>query len=186
MMPVIALSSVPPNGSGGASATAGALLFYLFAALAVGGALAVAFSKHIVRAAVALLFTLGGVAGLYALLHAPFLAVAQIVVYVGGTLVLIIFGVMLTSARREDRFAVRRWELVWGGLLAILLAVGLASVAIGAHWHSEAVAPPRNNVAALGRALLAPGRYLAVFELSSVLLLAVMVGAAYLARGRRR
>src|SRR5215203_2625398 len=81
-----------------------AILFYLFAGMAGGAALAVVISRNIVRTAVALLFTLTGVAGLYFLLNAEFLAAVQLVVYAGGTLLLIVFGVMLTSKAPFGRY----------------------------------------------------------------------------------
>src|SRR5215218_747720 len=81
-----------------------AVLFYLFAIMAGGSAIAVVVTRNIVRTAVALLFTLAGVAGLYFLLNAEFLAAVQLVVYAGGTLILIVFGVMLTTKSPFSRF----------------------------------------------------------------------------------
>src|SRR6478736_6702437 len=78
--------------------TMAAVLFYLFALMAGGSAVAVVVSRNVVRMAVALLFTLAGVAGLYFLLNAEFLAAVQLVVYAGGTLILIIFAVVLLTA----------------------------------------------------------------------------------------
>src|SRR5205823_10116782 len=82
----------------------GAVLFWIFALMSAGAALGVAISRNIVRTAVFLLFTLTGVAGLYFLLNAEFLAAVQLVVYAGGTLILIVFGVMLTSKSPFSRF----------------------------------------------------------------------------------
>src|SRR6478736_3564165 len=92
--------------------TATAVLFYLFAAMAGGAAMMVVISKNIVRMAVALLFTLTGVAGLYFLLNAEFLAAVQLVVYAGGTLILIVFGVMLTTKSPFTRFEPKLGEVV--------------------------------------------------------------------------
>ena len=72
------------------------IVFYSFAVLTVGSAAVVVFSKSLIRSAFALLFTFFGVAALYAFLGADFLAAAQMVIYVGGILVLLLFGVMLT------------------------------------------------------------------------------------------
>src|SRR5215204_1448438 len=108
--------------------TANAVLFYLFALMAGGSAIAVVISRNIVRTAVALLFTLMGVAGLYFLLHAEFLAAVQLVVYAGGTLILIIFGVMLTSKSPFSRFTPKPAEVaiavVIGSVLLLLLVWG--------------------------------------------------------------
>src|SRR3954453_16935916 len=107
------------------SAAAEAVLFYLFAALTGASALSVVISRNIVRMSVALLFALSGVAGLFFLLQAEFLAAVQLVVYVGGTLLLIVFGVMLTSKSPFSRFEPTRAEVAIAVLLAAVLFVTL-------------------------------------------------------------
>src|SRR5437763_11675817 len=89
-----------------------AVLFYLFAVMSAASAIGVVLSRNIVRTAVCLLFTLIGVAGLYFLLSAEFLAAVQLVVYAGGTLILIIFGVMLTSKSPFSRFEPKLPEII--------------------------------------------------------------------------
>src|SRR5438552_15391695 len=101
--------------------TASAVLFYIFAVMAGGSALALVISRNIVRTAVALLFTLAGVAGLYFLLNAEFLAAVQLVVYAGGTLILIIFGVMLTSKSPFARFEPKLGEVIIAMSLGVVL-----------------------------------------------------------------
>src|SRR5262245_49018746 len=112
-----------------------AALFWVFALMAGASALGVVLSKNIVRMAVFLLFTLAGVAGLYFLLSAEFLAAVQLVVYAGGTLILIIFGVMLTSKSPFSRFAPKPGEVVIslsiGAVLMVLLVWGI-NRAVGA------------------------------------------------------
>src|SRR6059058_1227394 len=98
-----------------------AALFYIFALMAGGSAVAVVITRNIVRMAVALLFTLAGVAGLYFLLNAEFLAAVQLVVYAGGTLILIIFGVMLTSKSPFSRFEAKLAEVVIASTIASIL-----------------------------------------------------------------
>src|SRR5262245_9429727 len=115
----------------------GALVFYLVAALTIGSALVVAFSRNIVYSAFSLLGTFMGVAGLYALLAADFVAVIQILVYVGGILVLIIFAVMLTH--RIDDVAVSNRSV---GQLPAVLIIGAVGVLMGigvtaAHWAQK-------------------------------------------------
>src|ERR1041385_7728601 len=104
-------------------------LFYIFAIMAGGSALAVVITRNIVRMAVALLFTLAGVAGLYFLLNAEFLAAVQLVVYAGGTLILIIFGVMLTSKSPFSRFEPKLGEVIIavsiGSVLLFALLMGI-------------------------------------------------------------
>jgi NADH-quinone oxidoreductase subunit J len=163
-----------------------AILFYFFALMTGGSALLVVISRNIVRTAVALLFTLIGVAGLYFLLNAEFLAAVQLVVYVGGTLILIIFGVMLTSKSPFSRFEPKFAE--------VMIAVVIAAVLFWALWIAYQDAQPAfasdaltysggYPVKQLGVELLSD--YLLPFELISLLLLVVMIGAAYLAKGRR-
>ena len=159
-------------------------LFYLFAAVAAAGAVGVAACRDIVRAAVCLLFALAGVAGLYFLLNAEFLAAVQLVVYVGGILVLIVFGVMLTSASPLVKYGPSRGEVALAAVLATLMLATLTVLALRGRFplsdHPDV--PPGIDV--LGQALL--GDYLLPFELASVLLLVVLIGAAHLAAGRRR
>jgi NADH-quinone oxidoreductase subunit J len=185
-------------------------LFAVLAAITGGSALMVVLTRHVVRAAVWLLFALVGVAGLYFLLGADFLGTAQLIIYVGGTLVLVVFGVMLTAQERLLRLRAAAWErvavvLVGGSLLAVL-TVTLSR----GHWPAATPegGQPLASVAQLGAALLgapgaqpvaplaggpdsdapkrSPSAYLLPFEAVSVHLLVVLIGAAYLARARRR
>src|SRR5215217_696185 len=114
------LAAIDPNVN-----TATAVLFYLFAIMAGGSAAAVVISRNVVRMAVALLFTLAGVAGLYFLLNAEFLAAVQLVVYAGGTLILIVFGVMLTSKSPFSRFEPKLPEVVIAVSIAAVLLTAL-------------------------------------------------------------
>lgn len=157
------------------------LAFYLFAAVSLGSAVGAALSKNIVRTAVCLLGTLGGVAGLYFLLNANLLAAIQLIVYAGGTLILIVFGVMLTSKSPYAKLTPTRGQVVASVFVAALLATGLITLMSRADWSKpsgELTASP--HVADVGRMLLT--NYLVPFEAASVLLLVVMIGAAYLAR----
>ena len=163
------------------------ILFYALAAMTAGSAIAVVVTRNIVRTAVALLFALLGVAGLFFLLNAEFLAAVQLVVYVGGILVLIVFGVMLTSTSPFARFSPSRGEAVLAVALGIVLittvvlAIPYGGPPAGMTARPIDAAQPY-PVRSLGVALL--GDYLLPFELISVLLLAVMIGAAYLARSK--
>lgn len=160
-------------------------LFYAFAAMAVLSALGVVISRNIVRTAVCLLFSLLGVAGLYLSLHAEFLAAVQLVVYAGGTLILIIFGVMLTHNPAQKAKAAKPTELILAVGISLLMATALISGMIrsgmGSRVAGENSAYP---ILQLGDLLL--GDFLVPFEIISVLLLAVMIGAAYLAKARKR
>ena len=162
------------------------LLFYVFAGMAAAAAVWMVLSKNIVRTAVALLFTLLGVGGLYFLLNAEFLAAVQLVVYAGGTLILIIFGVMLTSKSPFSKFEPKLAEVIVASSIAGILFVALVmaiNVSMPVFATAEQPTGTGYPMQALGQALL--GDYLVPFELSSVLLLVVMIGAAYLAKGRK-
>jgi NADH-quinone oxidoreductase subunit J len=158
-----------------------AVAFYVFAAVVLASALGIVVSRNIVRSATCLLGTLGGVACLYFVLHANLLAVIQLIVYAGGTLVLIVFGVMLTSKSPFVIFSATRGQIVAAVLVTLLLACGLCTLLLQADWsHPAGQLSASPQVKAVGVMLLTD--YLVPFEAASVLLLVVMIGAAYLAR----
>lgn len=159
------------------------LAFYIFAAVALASAIGIVVSTNIVRTAVFLLGTLGSVAGLYFLLDATLIAVIQLIVYAGGTLVLIIFGVMLTSKSPWMKFSATRPQVLGGVFVAILMAVGLWTLMVRADWPNPHPMSNAPQVAEVGNSLLTD--YLVPFEAASVLLLVVMIGAAYLARAEK-
>lgn len=156
------------------------LAFYIMAGLAAGSAVGVVVSTNIVRTAVFLLGTLGSVAGLYFLLDANLIAAIQLIVYAGGTLILIIFGVMLTSKSPWIRFNATRGQIIAASLVAGLMFLGLCILLLTGDWSGGAVLEQSPRVKDVGRVLLTD--FLVPFEVASVLLLVVMIGAAYLAR----
>jgi NADH:ubiquinone oxidoreductase subunit 6 (subunit J) len=161
-----------------------AVLFYIFALMSVASALYVVMSRNIVRTAVGLLFTLIGVAGLYFLLNAEFIAAVQLVVYAGGTLILIVFGVMLTSKSPFSRFEPKLAEVMLAMSFGLVLLIALIAAIVRAKFNSQMIDAGYYPLETLGQALL--GDFLVPFEVVSVLLLVVMIGAAYLAKGRKR
>lgn len=178
------------------------LLFFLFAALACGFALGVVISDNVVRMALYLVFSLAATAGLFFLSGAEFVGAMQLMIYVGGTLVLLVFGVMLTAQAPfieiRPSASDRTLAAVAGAsLLGLLLTAALSVDA----WNAPgAGVVPDPSATPLGMAMVglrvddppagAPvsGRagYLLPFEIVSVHLLVVLVGAAYLARAKRR
>lgn len=160
------------------------LIFYVLAAITLTGAAWVAFSRNIVHSAFALLATFFGAAGLYAFLAADLMAVIQLLVYVGGVLVVIVFAVMLTARVAEAR--VSNPALGRGpGLVALVVVAGLLTyVAVRVFGGEGRPDPAQPSTAAVGDALLST--YVLPFEVISILLLAVLLGAVTLARGRRR
>lgn len=159
-------------------------LFLTFSGAMVVSSLAIVFTRHIVRSAAWLLGALGAAAGLYLQLAANFLAAVQIIVYAGGILVLISFGVMLTGRGLFVRFEPRALEVVLTALAGLVLLGGLAILLVGRDWPAPAAPAESPGVRSIGHALLT--EWLVPFEVVSVLLLAVMIGAAYLARPERR
>ena len=156
------------------------LSFWLFAALAVAPAAVVVAVTDVVRAAFLLLASLAGVAGLSGMLGADFVAFTQVVVYIGGIMILLLFGVMLTSRDPVLTGRAPSHGLVAPGILAGGI-VGLAALWVAFHvkWSTiPLVAKPTSTE--LGELLST--RWLLPFELVSVLLLAALVGAAAIAR----
>ncbi len=172
--------------------------FFLFSGLACAFAVAVLLSSNIVRMAFYLVLSLGATAGLMFLAGAEFVGAMQLLIYVGGTLVLLIFGVMLTS---QERFVVMKtWAGDWvkaflaGGALLFILAYAAFSIP---EWRgierAEADAvEAQPSVTPIAMGLLGArtddpdgSGYLLPFEIVSVHLLVVLIGAAYLARAKR-
>ena len=166
------------------------ILFLAFAAMTVASAWAIVASPNIVRMATYLLLTLTGVAGMYFMLGAELLAAVQLIVYAGGTLILIVFGVMLTASNPGSVLKPCKWEWAAGLTVAAAMALLLtmALVYTPMIWAYDDPVPVASSiegygqVAAVGRALLSD--YLVAFEVAGVLLLVVMIGAAYMARKR--
>jgi len=152
--------------------------FWLLGALTLGAALATARVRDLVRAVVALVLSFLGVAGLFVLLSADFLGVAQVLIYAGAIAVLIVFAIVLTprAARDNAETAMRLPALALAGaLVGLVMAVALAT-----DWGEGARQGFADTAAAIGEALLS--RYVLPFEVASVLLLAAMLGAIVLVR----
>ena len=216
------------------------LLFYTFAILTCGGAVAVVATQNVVRMAFWLVVSLGSVAALFFLLHADFLGAAQLLIYVGGTVVLLVFGVMLTASGPYTTIKTSPAEGIIGAAVGLMLLMVLVSSIGSVDWGAvsgrlplspespiqadktrsdradEAIVNsgstkaktdlaavqqqgrtvrqlglsflglrPDRNLKEGGANGLAPGYFLP-FEIVSVHLLVVLIGAAYLARAKRR
>ena len=155
------------------------LIFFLFALPAVVAGVAILLSTNIVRTAFWLITMLIAVAGLYFLMGAYFLGMIQILVYVGGVAVLLVFGVMLTSRQMAAKLRPGRIESLWLAGVSAVLLLGLVLSVVHAHWE-QGPAVAASSPADIGHSLM--GDFLGPFELASVLLLVAMLGAAYLAR----
>lgn len=169
--------------------TVSQIIFLLTAALILGSALMVVTTRKLVHAALWLVAALFGVAVLYAILQAGFLAVVQVVVYIGAIAILFIFAVMLTRREMLERGPQTRPNWWVPALLGLLLLAGLVFVIAGQpsiHRTPAALPEDLDTVRALGTALVSPDAYVLPFEVASILLLAALVGAVYVSVGGSR
>ncbi len=174
--PAAEASPVPSSGA----LTLPGVLFYALAAVTVAGAAGVALSRNILYSALGLLAALLGAGGLYVFLSADFVAITQLLIYIGGVLVLVLFAVMLTSRITDVEVSNTSFGLFGGVLLFIAVAPVLLAVALLTPWAArvpDALAP---TTAAIGNAFLT--RWLLPFEVASMVLLATLIGAVVIAR----
>ncbi len=155
------------------------LVFITLATLAVCSAGVVAFASNIIHSALALLGTFLGVAGMYITLSADFLAATQVLVYVGGTLTLILFAVMLTARITQLKVSNPSQGMLPAFALVAIVLLALGRVAATTNWAIN-TQPSNPSTQKLGHAFL--GAYLLPFEIASVVLLAAMIGAVVMAR----
>ncbi len=184
-------------------------LFTVFALATCLSAVAVVFSQTVVRMAFWLIIALGSTSALFFLANADFVGAAQLLVYVGGTLVLLVFGVMLTASGPYLKIATSPGEIVMGGCVGLLFLFVVFASLSGVKWREPSpetitaashVVSTGNTLRPLGLSFLGsrPDKdsasdgdvlstgYLLPFEIVSVHLLVVLIGAAYLARAKRR
>jgi NADH:ubiquinone oxidoreductase subunit 6 (subunit J) len=165
------------------------LAFGIFSLFTLGGAALVVWSRNLVHSAMWLIVALFGVAGLFVLLSAPFLAAIQVLVYIGAIAILFIFAVMLTrsltSASLSEQFT-RQWWV--GGLVGAILFIAMMLGVVLPVWGPNGTMPNQPvsvDVATtreIGLALVSGNGFVLPFEVASVLLTAAMVGAIVIAR----
>ena len=192
------IGSVIPSGQ--------SFLFLVFALATCLCAVAVVLSQTVVRMAFWLVISLGSASALFFLADADFVGAAQLLIYVGGTLVLLVFGVMLTASGPYLKIPTSPGETILGSLLALLFMFVVFASVSNVQWPkpdpqqlTAISAPQGNTLRPIGLSLLGtrpdrdlaggvlqtPG-YLLPFEIVSVHLLVVLIGASYLARAKRR
>jgi len=160
------------------------IIFYVFALITLSSSAIVVFSKNIVHSAFALLFTFFGVTGIYILLNADFVAVAQLLIYVGGILVLLLFGVMLTNKVVSVDIKTGALQTFPAAIMAAILAGALCGVFYVTDWKIVSAAPQlATTTDSLGQMFMTT--YLLPFEVASIVLLVALVGAAMIARKER-
>jgi NADH-quinone oxidoreductase subunit J len=164
------------------------IIFIVAGLLILGSAVMVVTTRKLIHAALWLIVALFGVTVLFAILQASFLAVVQVVVYIGAIAVLFIFAVMLTRKEMQDTGAQTRSNWWIAAVLGILILAGLVFLILGQpafNKTAQAIPATVNTLQDLGTALVSPNAYVLPFEVASVLLLAALIGAVYIAAVRK-
>ena len=155
-------------------------VFFFLAAFTLASALVVVLNNQLLYSAIALLFTLFGVAGLYIFLWADFIAGVQLLVYIGGINGLIIFGIMLTNRISSVRLSQTNLQQGVGGVFAFWIFIIISIVISKTSWFQMTSAEPSETVGQVGTLLMT--KYVLPFEAASILLLGALIGAAILSR----
>jgi NADH-quinone oxidoreductase subunit J len=165
------------------------IVFILISAFTIISAWIVVTDRNLFHAAIALMASFIGVAGLYILLEAGFLAASQLLVYIGAISILIMFAIMMTRRLMQTNESPYNLQWKWG-IAAAILAFVLLAILIFQTWPADTYAGPpvqspaalRSSVTDLGISLVSVDQYVLPFEVASVLLLAALVGAIVIAR----
>ena len=155
-------------------------VFWFIAIFTIISAITVVVNNQLLYSAIALLFTLFGVAGMYIFLWADFIAGVQLLVYIGGINVLIIFGIMLTNRISSVRLSQTNVQQGIGGVVGLWTFIMLTVVITKTQWYQSPGIEPSSTVYELGTLLMT--KYLLPFEAASILLLGALIGAAILSR----
>lgn len=159
------------------------LIFYLFSAIIIISAFIVVAAKNIIYSAFSLLFTFFGVAGIYVLLHADFIAVVQVIIYVGGILVLIIFGVMLTNKITDVEIKTESIHIIPATIVTGVIGGTLVAILTKTNWRKAESINLDKTVMEIGRYLVT--HYVILFELAGIILLVALIGSVMIARKER-
>lgn len=159
------------------------LIFWFIALMTIISASIVVLSNNLIYSAVSLLFTLLGIAGLYVFLWADFIAITQILIYVGGILVLIIFGIMLTHRITDVTLSQSSNQQMLGGGIILIIFLGLSYMMLNTPWFQDNAVEPQETINQIGYLLMID--YLLPFEVASILLLVALIGAALLSRSSK-
>jgi NADH-quinone oxidoreductase subunit J len=168
------------------------LIFILISAFTIITAIIVVVDRNLFRAAIAMMASFLGVAGLYILLEAGFLAVAQLLVYIGAISILVIFAIMMTRRLMQTAESPFNSQPLWG-LIASILIFSLLALVVTQTWPASEFpgptpVPPQvltESVTELGVMFVSPDQLVIPFEVASVLLLAALIGAIVIARPQK-
>jgi NADH-quinone oxidoreductase subunit J len=158
------------------------LIFGFASLVTLGAAVAVVTNKNILHSAYYLILAFVGVAAIYVMLEAPFIAVVQVLVYIGAIAILIVFAIMLTRRLMSKDMEQHNTQWIPSALGALALFLVLGWIVYTAGWPVHEGAVPAEPISQLGQDLLTT--YLVPFEIASVLLLAALVGAILIGRER--
>jgi NADH-quinone oxidoreductase subunit J len=164
------------------------ILFIIIAAATLGAALMVVTTSNLVHSALWLVVALFGIAVFFILLDAAFLAVAQVVIYIGAIAILMIFAIMLTRKMVKNPSPQFNTNWAWGIVISVVFFAGLFWMLNswpGVNTSMPALGPNINPVVDLGEALVSPDAYVLPFEVASVLLMAALVGSIFIAWNRK-
>ncbi len=165
--------------------TAEQIIFYIATGFILVSALMVVTTRNLIHAALWLVATLFGVAVVYATLDASFLAVVQVVVYIGAIAIMFVFAVMLTKRNLLDHVPQTNANWPWAAGIAALVGAGLLYTASQlTTFGAQRPALSGDSLMNLGKALVSPDAFVLPFEAASILLLAALVGAVYLVNKR--
>ena len=160
------------------------VVFIVLGAVTLIGAVGVVTNRNLFYAALFLVLSFVGVAGLYILLEAEFLGMVQILVYVGAIAILIIFAIMLSRRMMSPDVRALNEQWIVAAVTALALFVILGYILVQVAWPTAVAVVPPDTIADLGKALVDPDQFLLVFEVASVILLVALVGAVIIARER--
>ncbi|WP_268122434.1 NADH-quinone oxidoreductase subunit J [Roseivirga pacifica] len=164
------------------------IIFYFFGILSAAAAIYIALTKNIIYAAFSLILCFIGLAGVFVFLGAEFIAVTQILVYIGGILVLLIFGVMLTNRLKGEKLVSQSRQKLLGflvsGMLFYVLLKGILAANFSALEWMSAESGSQTGLKTLGMNLMT--EYVLAFELIGILLLIALIGAVYIAGNKRK
>lgn len=165
------------------------IIFLAVAVVTLAAAISVVTSRNLIHSALWLILTLFGVAIYYVLLDAGFFAVIQVIVYIGAIAILFIFAAMLTRRDLRDKGPQSNSNWWLGAILALVLFVGIGLVLLSWDGFSSLAPDLRNasgQLSQLGQALVSPDQYVLPFELASILLVAAMIGAIFVAGEKKQ
>ncbi|MBN1270676.1 MAG: NADH-quinone oxidoreductase subunit J [Candidatus Aminicenantes bacterium] len=156
-------------------------MFFILAIICVGAVLAMILTKNPAYSALWLVLAFLGIAGIFGLLDAPFIAAIQIIIYAGAIMVLFIFVIMMIDVRKGLSPEKKKWTLFLSGFLGLVLLFELITAATGVFSQLKTVGTENiGSPAGLGRLLFTD--FLYPFEITSVLIIAALVGAIVLAK----